>query len=495
MKNNIPVVKLGIVAVSRDCFPIELSRKRLVSVQEAYERAFGNLFAANVIIECEADVSRALGELQQAKVNALVIYLGNFGPEGPETLLAQRFNGPVMLAAAEEERGDDLINGRGDAYCGLLNASYSLGLRGIKCYIPEKPIGSAAHVAELMNVFSSVACVVIGVRALKIITFGPRPQDFLACNAPIKPLYDLGLVGIQENSELDLLDAFKKHENDARIPDLQKEMQIEVGEGPMTGVIPRLAQYELTLMDWVKNNSGAADYVVMANKCWPAFAGNFGCVPCYVNSRFSSRLMPIACEVDIYGALSEFMVACATHVSPSILDINNTVPADIYEHEIKGKYPYSSDDIFMAFHCGNTPIEHLVKGDLKYQFIMKRGIEPDSEPDLTRGTLEGDIKPGNITLFRLQSSADCQLRAYIAQGEVLPIATRSFGSIGIFAVREMIRFYRHVLIEKQYPHHAAVGFGKAGTVLFEALKFLGVDEVDYNREKGSVYPGENPFFV
>ena len=40
------------------------------------------------------------------------------------------------------------------------------------------------------------------------------------------------------------------------------------------------------------------------------------------------------------------------------------------------------------------------------------------------------------------------LRAYIAQGEVLPVATRSFGGIGIFAIPEMGRFYRHVLIEK-----------------------------------------------
>jgi hypothetical protein len=30
------------------------------------------------------------------------------------------------------------------------------------------------------------------------------------------------------------------------------------------------------------------------------------------------------------------------------------------------------------------------------------------------------------------------------------------GSIGIFAISEMGRFYRHVLIEKNYPHHGAV---------------------------------------
>ena len=41
-----------------------------------------------------------------------------------------------MYAAASEESGDNLVNGRGDAYCGMLNLSYILNLRGIKAYIP-----------------------------------------------------------------------------------------------------------------------------------------------------------------------------------------------------------------------------------------------------------------------------------------------------------------------------------------------------------------------
>ena len=103
---------------------------------------------------------------------------------------------------------------------------------------------------------------------------------------------------------------------------------------------------------------------------------------------------------------------------------------------------------------------------------MKRQLEPDGEPDITRGTMEGDIKAGDITFFRLQTTASTQLRAYVAQGEVLDVPTRSFGSIGIFAIPEMNRFYRHVLIEKQYPHHGAVTFGHHGKALFEVFKYL-----------------------
>ena len=75
------------------------------------------------------------------------------------------------------------------------------------------------------------------------------------------------------------------------------------------------------------------------------------------------------------------------------------------------------------------------------------------------------------------------------------MATRSFGSIGVFAIPEMGRFYRHVLIEKGFPHHGAVAFGKWGKYLFETFKYIGValDEIGYNQPAGVRYPSENPW--
>ncbi len=195
--NNMPQVKVGIVAVSRDCFPIQLSEKRRSAVVESCNRKKIAITEIRTTVENEKDAVNALQELADKKINALVVFLGNFGPEGPETILAQKFNGPAMFVAAAEETGDNLIDGRGDAYCGLLNASYNIGLRNLKVYIPEYPVGTADETADMIAEFENVARVVLGIKSLKIFGFGPRPQDFLACNAPIKPLYDLG-VEIQE---------------------------------------------------------------------------------------------------------------------------------------------------------------------------------------------------------------------------------------------------------------------------------------------------------
>ena len=135
--NNIPQVKAGLVAVSRDCFPESLSVNRRKALMEAFAAQYG-AEAASVyecpicIVESEIHMVQALEDVKKNGCNALVVYLGNFGPEISETLLAKHFDGPAMFIAAAEETGDNLVGGRGDAYCGMLNASYNLKLREIK---------------------------------------------------------------------------------------------------------------------------------------------------------------------------------------------------------------------------------------------------------------------------------------------------------------------------------------------------------------------------
>ncbi len=492
--NNIPELKIGVVAVSRDCFPESLSVNRRKALIQAYKEKYGDtdIYECPIcIVESEIHMVQALEDVKAAGCNALVVYLGNFGPEISETLLAKHFEGPKMFIAAAEESKNNLTQGRGDAYCGMLNASYNLKLRGVKAYIPESPVGTAQECADRIAEFRPIARAIVGLSNLKIISFGPRPTNFLACNAPIQQLYNLG-VEIEENSELDLFEAFHKHAGDERIPAIVKEMEEELGQGnKKPEILEKLAQYELTLKDWVEEHKGYRKYVAIAGKCWPAFQTQFGFVPCYVNSRLTDQGIPVSCEVDIYGALSEFIGTVVSQDTVTLLDINNTVPYDLYKEEIEPEFNYTSDDVFMGFHCGNTASSKLSFCEMKYQMIMARTLPEE----VTQGTLEGDIIPGEITFYRLQSTSDNKLRAYIAQGEVLPVKTHSFGSIGIFAISEMGRFYRHVLIEGNYPHHGAVAFGHFGKELFEVFKYIGVEptEIGYNQPKGVRYPTENPW--
>ena len=150
----------------------------------------------------------------------------------------------------------------------------------------------------------------------------------------------------------------------------------------------------------------------------------------------------------------------------------------------------------MGFHCGNTCSKKLAfKGSMKYQLIMNAlAWRRRSSRTSRRGTLEGDIAPGDITFFRLQSTADSQLRAYVAAGRG---AARSV---------PLLRRHRRVRHSRKWaastamcssrrtiPHHGAVAFGHYGKALFEVFKYLGVENIGYNQPKSLPYPSENPF--
>ena len=171
---NIPEVKVGIVAVSRDCFPESLSVNRRKALIKAYTDKYDakDIYECPVcIVESEIHMEQALADIKAAGCNALCVYLGNFRSEISETMLAKYFDGSKMFVAAAEESQNNLVQGRGDAYCGMLNASYNLKLRNVGAYIPEYPVGDAEDCADMIHDFLPIARAVEGLANLKIISF------------------------------------------------------------------------------------------------------------------------------------------------------------------------------------------------------------------------------------------------------------------------------------------------------------------------------------
>ena len=253
--------------------------------------------------------------------------------------------------------------------------------------------------------FAPIARAVVALSDLKIISFGPRPLNFLACNAPIYQLYQLG-IEIEENSELDLFEAFNKHEGDERIPAVVADMEAELGAGnKKPEILAKLAQYEITLKDWIEEHKGYRKYVAIAGKCWPAFQTQFGFVPCYVNSRLTKQGIPVSCEVDIYGALSEFIgtVYQSGCCYPAWI---STIP---YQRICTKKISRANltihlQDTFMGFHCGNTASNKLSFCEMKYQKIMARSLPIE----VTNGTLRGRYRSGRHHILPFAVNFRCQ---------------------------------------------------------------------------------------
>mgnify|MGYP000968047503 CR=1 FL=1 len=131
--NNMPELKIGVVAVSRDCFPESLSVSRREALMKAYKEKYGeeHIYECPIcIVESEIHMVQALEDIKKAGCNALVVYLGNFGPEISETLLAKHFDGPKMFVAAAEENGLEIV--ADEAYTADSNTDFSVQLKKIK---------------------------------------------------------------------------------------------------------------------------------------------------------------------------------------------------------------------------------------------------------------------------------------------------------------------------------------------------------------------------
>ena len=66
MLTNIPEVKLGIIAVSRDCFIISLSERRRAAVAAACREAGTEIYECPVTVENEKDMLKAVEDVKAA---------------------------------------------------------------------------------------------------------------------------------------------------------------------------------------------------------------------------------------------------------------------------------------------------------------------------------------------------------------------------------------------------------------------------------------------
>lgn len=483
-----PTIKLGLVSASRNCFPRALSQERTQRLLATAKAAGIDLITPegdSSIIETKEHALDAARQLKAAGCDAVILYLGNFSPEIEDASFIKNYDGPVMILAAAEESGASLLQKRGDALCGLLSAVLGVSKRGLldRVHIPEAPVVSAEEgVAEIAH-FIQIIKIVKGTRSATLGLFGPRPRDFESCNYNLASVNSIG-VEVEELGLFDLQNEIKRIKESEGATEIATEMKQETPSIPNDPeFVGRLSTYEKAIKSFRDKLklSGAA------TQCWSEQEFSLKHVPCYINGRMAQSGFPIACENDCYSLIAELMAQYASDNAVAILDINHSIPKDL--HESLKQYPIK--DMVGMFHCGNAAPKLLKKSEMKYQVIMKRLMEPETEPDITRGTLEGQFIGSPITVVQVHGVGD-KMRAYIIEGHFLDLDPKTFGSTGTAYLPGFNRFYRHVLLGR-FHHHAAVAFSHCGAALYDAFKLLGFAEVYAPNPDGIPYPGENVF--
>src|SRR5260370_10498067 len=483
-----PEIKLGLVSASRNCFPRSLSEERTVRLIESCNHAGINLFVPQGecrIIETKDHASEAATQFKQAGCDAVVYYLGNFSPEIEDAFFVKAYDGPVMLLAAAEESGATLLQKRGDALCGLLSATLAISKRGLsdRVHIPELPVVSADEAVKEIDHFIKVAKIVKGTRNATVGLFGPRPRDFETCNYNLASVNSIG-IEVEELGLFDLQNEVRRiKERGEDTSTIKSDMKREVPSIPDEEFATRLSVYEKA----IKSFRDSLKLSGAATQCWSEQELSLRHVPCFINGRMAQNGFPIACENDCYSLIAELLGQYASDATVGILDINHSIPKDL--HESLADYPLR--DMVGMFHCGNASTRLLKNPEMKFQLIIQRMMEPDTQAVVTRCTIEGQFSASPITVVQVHGVGD-KLQAYLMEGHFLDLDPKTFGCTGTAYLPGFSRFYRHVLLGR-FHHHAAVAFGHCAAVLYDAVKIVGMEHVFTPLPNPMPYPGENIF--
>lgn len=481
---NIPKVKLGFITVSNSNNELASSRRQKV-LQNLLEEGI-DLVDCSTIVENEIDAIKALSDIRG--INSLVIFIGNYGSENAVNILCEKFTGPIMIIGAAEESVSDFKYKRGDSLAGILAINSNLKQRGIKTFIPTNPVTTSFEIALDIIEFTKIASICVGIKRLKVFSFGTRPNNLTNLS---KDVVGLNLLGVkyEEYSEFDLYLSFKNHLADPRIAEIMEEMKGDLPNWEeYEDILPRMAAYELTLLDWYLEHRGICKFSIFAINCNSIFENEFGFLPCYVHSRLSQKGISVSTDNDIYGVLSQYILHIVAKDSATSLDITCNIPQDLYDTL---ETDYDISDTFLGFHCGNAPIDKYKDYKLSSLFNNFINYNPNEAIDTPIGVLEGNLKASPVTMFRLVSDGG-YLKSYVAEGDIIDADVETFGTSAVIGINNFNRFYRNVLIPQGFTQKSSFTFSKVAFYIIEALKLMNVTSIATNIEK-TLYPNENPF--
>ena len=458
-------VTLGVIVGNRGFFPDHLCLTGRKSVLEALDRAG----IESVIVAEDATSNGAIESLQEARlcgdlfkthrdeIDGILVTLPNFGDERAiaNTIRFSGLDVPVLVHAFKDDSDQMAITHRRDSFCGKMSACNNLRQYGIAFSLTSEHTmrpESEAFAADLEQ-FAAVCRVVRSVRGARFGQIGARPAAFNTVRYSEKLLERTGIS--VETLDLSELVGWIRRMSDSDAP-VQAKLE-EINAYTNTKHIPEdrlLLQAKLG----VAVDRFVADHELDATaiQCWTAMQEFYGVVPCTCMSMMSNNLMPSACEADIAGVLSMFVLQEAARRPAALLDWNNNFGDD--------------PDKGVVFHCSNLPKAFFSDHKMDYQEIIAGSVGKEN----TYGTIVGRVAPGGFTYARVTTDdLTGTIQAYVGEGAFTDDKLQTFGGYGVFRVPGLQGLLRHIC-EKGFEHHVAATRARVAAALNEAFtRYLG----------------------
>ena len=455
----------GIVVGNRGFFPGHLANsgreEMIAAVESAGDKAIV-LSAEDTTygaVETFSDAIRCsdLFKKHAVEIDGIIVTLPNFGDERgvADTLRHSGLKVPVLIQATPDRSDAMTIATRRDSFCGKMSACNNLMQYGIPYSLTtlhtESP-ASAEFKADL-EWFSAVCRIVKGLKNLRIGSIGARPAAFNTVRYSERIMETNG-ISIEP---IDLSEIFGRINRLADADDAAQAKLAAIKKYVTTSGIPdaallKMAKLGAVVDGWMKEKA----VTISAVQCWTSFEEYFGVVPCTIMSMMSNDLIPSACEVDVPGTLSMYILALASGTPSALLDWNNNY----------GSHP----DKCVCFHCSNLPKHFFKEVRMDYQEIIAGTVGKEN----TFGTCVGRVKAGAMSFARY-STDDRRgvIRGYTGAGKFTDDPLETFGGAGVVEIPQLQKLLKFICREG-FEHHVAANFSDVSKAVHEAtVRYLG----------------------
>ena len=455
----------GILVGNRGFFPDHLAKsgreEMIAAVEAAGARAvvLGPEDSKHGAVETFAEATRCaeLFKKHASEIDGVIVTLPNFGDERgvADALRLSGLKVPVLIQATPDRSDAMTIATRRDSFCGKMSACNNLMQYGIPYSLTtlhtEAP--SSAEFKADLEWFGQVCRVVKGLKNLRIGAIGARPSAFNTVRYSERILESNG-ISIEP---IDLSEIFgrinrMKDNDDAAQAKLAAIKAYVSTAGISDAALLKMAKLGAVIDGWMKQTA----VTISAVQCWTSMEEFFGVVPCTIMSMMSNELIPSACEVDVPGVLSMYMLALASGTPSALLDWNNNY----------GNHP----DKCVCFHCSNLPKHFFKEVKMDYQEIIAGTVGKEN----TFGTCVGRVKSGPMSFARFSTDDRWGVvRGYTGAGRFTDDPLETFGGAGVAEIPQLQKLLRYICREG-FEHHVAANFSDVSKAVHEAaIRYLG----------------------
>jgi L-fucose isomerase-like protein len=408
----------------------------------------------------DEEAEKVIALFKKEEIDGLIVGAVTFGDEVSALAVASAFRDhPILLFGTKEGPFTTDGNRRSDSFCGTLSISSGLHRRKIHFTFGGIVFPEEKEFQACVTDFFRVCAITRGFMDARIGLVGPRPERFETCIFSEDLLMRKFRQRVVPIDLADIMSQAGAAENTPEINKVLKGMKAQADiSSAGTETIKKIAGLEYALSKFAAEKKLSA----MGVQCWTAMQSVYGLSPCYAMGRLTDSGVMTSCEVDIYGALTMLIQHLAA--------MGETVPHFI-DWTIKNQ---EKENVFLSWHCGNAPPSLACKtGDvtLRYHSILGESLGIER----SKGTGEFQLKPGAVTLCRLQEQ-DGQFKMLIARGKALASKQQLRGSWCWVEVPDLQLLYS-TLVNEGFTHHASLIHGDYTQPIKLACEHLGIATV------------------